>query len=99
MKIDELQPRFITPELLVFLCPHCKGILLAVKTITMKHKDQREIFEKEFGEDWNHKVVWDEPDKNWTISGTLPTISITPSIDASKSGHWHGFVTNGIITP
>ncbi len=25
------------------------------------------------------------------------TMTITPSIDASASGHWHGFITNGEI--
>lgn len=27
----------------------------------------------------------------------LETISITPSLDASKAGHWHGHITNGEI--
>ncbi len=30
-------------------------------------------------------------------SDDFNTMSITPSIDASASGHWHGFVTNGDI--
>jgi hypothetical protein len=25
------------------------------------------------------------------------TLSLIPSVDASKSGHWHGFITNGEI--
>jgi hypothetical protein len=25
-------------------------------------------------------------------------ISLSPSVDASASGHWHGFVTNGAIS-
>ena len=32
----------------------------------------------------------------WLRVGTdFETLSLTPSIDASKSGHWHGFITNG----
>lgn len=35
----------------------------------------------------------------WTRAGDdFASISITPSIDASRAGHWHGFVTNGAIT-
>lgn len=25
------------------------------------------------------------------------TLTLTPSVDASKHGHWHGFITNGEI--
>lgn len=34
----------------------------------------------------------------WTRSGDdFATMSITPSIDASASGHWHGHITGGQI--
>lgn len=44
----------------------------------------------------------------WQISGDNPkfdglnhfgfeNVTLTPSIDASSSGHWHGFVKNGEI--
>jgi hypothetical protein len=37
-------------------------------------------------------------DYAWTFSGKdFATITITPSIDASASGHWHGCITNGEI--
>jgi hypothetical protein len=39
------------------------------------------------------------PRPRWQRSGdTFETLTITPSIDASASGHWHGFVTNGEVT-
>lgn len=32
----------------------------------------------------------------WQRSGdTFETLTLTPSVDASKFGHWHGFITNG----
>jgi hypothetical protein len=35
----------------------------------------------------------------WTrTNDDFATMSITPSIDASQSGHWHGFITNGAIS-
>ena len=35
----------------------------------------------------------------WAITGgdIFENISLSPSINASSSGHWHGFVTNGAI--
>ena len=106
MRLTELEPRWIHPNLFVFLCPHCKGVLLACKNINMTHREQREIFEREFGEDWNEKVVPCRPETTWSISGSVPTdtkaafitdLSVSPSIDASASGHWHGHITNGDI--
>ncbi len=39
----------------------------------------------------------EEPAPRWHRTGdTFDMLSITPSIDASASGHWHGFVTNGV---
>lgn len=35
----------------------------------------------------------------WKMIGdTFDTLSITPSIDGSAGGLWHGFITNGAIT-
>lgn len=34
--------------------------------------------------------------QGWTVTGELPTISVTPSINVE--GRFHGFVTNGVIT-
>lgn len=28
---------------------------------------------------------------------TFENISFTPSLDASRAGHWHGFITNGEV--
>lgn len=35
----------------------------------------------------------------WNRTGdTFDNLTLTPSLDASASGHWHGFITNGAIT-
>lgn len=40
----------------------------------------------------------DDADKWWTRSGdTFDTLTLTPSIDASDHGHWHGSIQNGEI--
>lgn len=47
-------------------------------------------------EAWN--VVSCKPDIAWQrTSDDFATMSITPSIDASASGHWHGHITGGQI--
>jgi hypothetical protein len=42
------------------------------------------------------------PEHQWTVEGgienaSFETISVTPSIDGSAGGNWHGYVTNGEI--
>lgn len=106
MKLTELEPRWIHPNLFVFLCPHCRTILLTCKNSPMRMQEQFDLFEKEFGVPWPQMIVPGEPDFSWSISGTVPAdpraafvtdLTVTPSIDASKSGHWHGNITNGVI--
>jgi hypothetical protein len=36
------------------------------------------------------------PHSCWTVTGTLPNITVRASID---TGHWHGFITNGVAEP
>ena len=106
MKLTELEPRWIHPNLFVFLCPHCRNALLTCKNVQMTWKGQYAIFEKEFGDDWPPLVVLASPEYAWSISGTVPAdmdaafitdLTVTPSIDASASGHWHGFIIKGEI--
>lgn len=35
----------------------------------------------------------------WNLQGQedFETLTLTPSIDASASGHWHGYIRNGQI--
>jgi hypothetical protein len=42
----------------------------------------------------------DQPMKRWHRSGeTFETLTLTPSIDTSEHGHWHGNVTDGEVSP
>lgn len=43
-----------------------------------------------------------KPETKWTVAGgvddaTFETISVTPSLDGSAGGLWHGHITNGEI--
>lgn len=64
------------------------------------------IFQAEFGDDWPNILVPPREDVVWNITGTIPAdpkaafiddLTVTPSIDASKSGHWHGHIKNGNV--
>lgn len=107
MKLTELEPRWIHPNLFVFRCPHCRSVFLACKNVHMKMGEQFDLYEKEFGTPWSDMVVPADSDFSWAISGSIPAdpksafagdLTVTPSIDASASGHWHGHITNGEIT-
>lgn len=43
-------------------------------------------------------VVTVPPGIHWQRQGdTFETLTLAPSIDASRAGHWHGFIQNGEI--
>lgn len=43
--------------------------------------------------------VQDKEREYWArTSNTFETLTLAPSIDASKYGHWHGYLTNGEAT-
>lgn len=64
-------------------------------------REQWQLFEDEAGE--NFKIQGCRPDFAWTVSGGIAaanfeTMTVTPSLDGSSGGLWHGFITNGQIT-
>lgn len=97
MKLLELEPKWLTPNLFVFRCPHCRHDWLTCKNVVISTQDQFDIFEKEFGDSWNAIVVGADPPCCWSIQGSFENLTVTPSLDASKSGHWHGYITGGEI--
>jgi uncharacterized protein DUF6527 len=71
-----------------FLCPHCRTQRLAI------------LFKNAIDpEGWLSKGVTRHHDPNeWERTGdTFETLTLRPSIDTAFHGHWHGFVTNGIV--
>ena len=99
MKLTELNPEWLTRGGkrigIRFICPHCN--------------DQRLVigFDKALdGEGYTGIVInregpiaWmmgGEGNNGWSVQGdTFETLTITPSIDVSQHGHWHGSITNG----
>ena len=83
----------------MFRCPHCRNALLTCKNIVMPFTEQHRLFEQALGEDWNLLVVGCKDEMAWAFSGQdFATLSVTPSLDASASDHWHGCITNGEVS-
>jgi hypothetical protein len=101
MRLTELEPRWVASNWdsalggikfgITFLCPHCRTQRLAV------------CFDPPIGRDERLQLnAWADPRANakhvWKREGdTFDTLTLAPSVDASSSGHWHGFITNGAI--
>jgi hypothetical protein len=96
MRLIELQPRWWSAHAgehdgghdrhgVTFLCPHCKTQRLGVA----------------FDHSPAHLDLPNTPyaENVWHAEGdtSFETLTLTPSVDASSCGHWHGFITNGEI--
>jgi hypothetical protein len=98
MRLVELNPRWYTatglpgPAGMTFDCPHCRAQRLGV---AFHHLGREAIEDAEI-----HAHIAGMF-SIWTISGehdgSFDGVSLSPSVDASKVGHWHGFITNGEI--
>lgn len=65
----------------------------------MRVFDQMEAAIAHFGEGNVFNVVPCKFETAWvfTEAESFETLSVTPSLDASASGHWHGYITAGEI--
>jgi predicted RNA-binding Zn-ribbon protein involved in translation (DUF1610 family) len=112
MRLLELDPRWCTASSVestdqkqgvTFLCPHCRARRLGVffdlpicgsppVDLAAFHHDRLRADEHPFDDIHIGQVLWHR------VSGeTFDTLTLTPSIDASAFGCWHGFITNGEI--
>ncbi len=98
MKLTDLEPRWLVLEAggprvgLTFLCPHCQTQRLA---ICFHHSGHEAI---EDGYILAHHGA-NDTQHIWNLAGQddFATLTLSPSIDSSSSGHWHGFITGGEI--
>lgn len=110
MKLIDLSPQWIIKDNqklgIVFLCPHCNGqtprTWLSCFQVPQGHiagpDGEYELFSHLIPEEELHHAVPCQRNHAWQFTGdTFENLSITPSIDASASGHWHGYITNGEI--
>lgn len=101
MKLTELEPRWVHEHVFVFRCPHCRKTWLSCKSVAMSTKEQFEIFRAASIEPAGpqYGVVPMRVDCAWKISDRdFAAMTVTPSIDASAAGHWHGVISKGEVT-
>ena len=114
MKLIDLQPRWFSVgdstgiAGISFACPHCKALGMASSArlgVRISHSAPHIIsvgYDHDITHLPNSEQVWqitgDAPSFDGDTHGGFDNISLTPSVDASKSGHWHGFIKNGNIT-
>ena len=99
MRLTDLEPKFFVLYEngdkigMVFWCPHCRTEHLGVWFVDpVNQADHPEI-------DWPKYMLTHPEHSYWQRNGDdFSSMTITPSIDASKYGHWHGFITSGEIT-
>ena len=92
-----------------FQCPHCAGLPAGAPNksrlgVRIDHATPHIISilgDANITHTPTNEQVWkitgDAPSFDGEIHGGFENITLTPSVDASKSGHWHGFITNGEI--
>lgn len=100
MRLVDLEPRYFVrheggqPVGITFDCPCCIGKPNGSRLAIALHMDGTN-----FDPDPNNPQQFETGETIWTITGgdSFDNLSLTPSIDASKAGHWHGFITNGLV--
>lgn len=98
MKLTDLEPHWLTPDMFVFKSPSGKGDLITCKRVPMTRMEQMEAVYLQNPQFKGIPVVLTVADMAWEFKGNdFATLTVTPSIDASASGNWHGFITNGEI--
>jgi len=97
VRLVDLDPQWITPDLFIFRNPTGGDAWLSCKRVPMTFNEQCEkLWERpEFK---GRIIVTTVAHMAWQFEGNdFSNLTVTPSIDASASGNWHGFITNGEI--
>ena len=98
MKLTELSPEWLTPDIFIFKNPTGGSCWLVCKRVITTFEYQHELVYHE-GSKWiGIPVVMAQQDYAWQFEGNdFNSLTVSPSIDASRSGNWHGFIRNGEI--
>lgn len=101
MKLIDLDPIWLSPDVFMFKNPTGGNDWLTCKSVPMSRREQAALVYKnnpQCNEDNDQHMVLSKPDCTWSFTGNdFATLTVTPSIDASASGNWHGWITNGEI--
>ena len=110
MRLVELHPIWLERDGrrvgFTFMCPHCQKDRLTCFAEPTPYKEQLKTMHAALGlaqddeDGWPRDWVPSNPTFGWALSNldNFETVTVTPSIDASASGNWHGFIANGEVT-
>jgi hypothetical protein len=100
MRLSELNPKWCALReggdaiAISFECPHCRECKLVVFFADPVDTNGLPGIDL----DVTHYIAEHPERPYWHRTGdTYDTLTLSPSVDVSKHGHWHGFVTNGDI--
>lgn len=98
MKLIDLEPAWLAPDVFIFKNPTGGDDWLTCKRVPMLQKEQYSLIYDKNPQYVGKTVVMTVPEMAWKFEGNdFNTMTVIPSIDASQSGNWHGFITNGEI--
>jgi hypothetical protein len=99
MKLTDLEPIWLTPDVFMFKNPTGGHDRLTCKRVPMSFADQCALIYEQHPEYVGQSVVTTKPDMVWAFGGNdFATMTVAPSLDFSASGNWHGFIRDGEIT-
>jgi len=104
VRLTDLDPKWIVLRDggdvvgITFRCPHCpagergKTTFLGVMFTHGIDRDGTDTDEQ----DWPDYMIQHPKEHFWLRTGeAFESLTLSPSIDASGVGHWHGFIENG----
>lgn len=103
MRLVDLDPRWLMDGKrrvgFTFRCPTKPNARQSCFEKPPKVSKQVELFEAAHGDEMVQPC---NPSAHWAIKGGMAmakfeTLSVAPSLDGSRAGLWHGFITNGEI--
>ena len=98
MKLIDLEPSWLSPDLFIFRNPTGGIHWLTCKRKCMSFCDQAALVWEAHPELVTRPIVLTEPNMAWRINGDdFGAMTVFPSLDFHRSGDWHGFITNGEI--
>lgn len=104
MRLLDLSPRWLefngnSHAILLFRCPHCQDQWLSCTLVAIPIKDQWRLLREALPDEYEQGKVVHCQYLAWSATGVpdFSVLEIQPSIDASKAGHWHGFIRGGEV--
>lgn len=98
MKLLDLDPRWVTNDIFIFKNPTGGKYYLSCKRVNLHSCDQIDLVRAKYPDLDELNIVPCKQESCWEFAGNdFATMTVTPSLDASASGNWHGFITNGEI--